>query len=572
MTFFAELQRRNVPRAAVLYAGAVWALAQGIAQLSPVVGAPEWVARWFLIAAAIGFPFWLAFAWVYEWTPQGLKRESEIVADASIVRSSSRKLDRAIIAVLAIAVVLLLTDRFVAHHDVAGVEAAENSIAVLPFVDMSQARDQEYFSDGLSEEVLDLLTKVPQLKVIARTSSFSFRGKNLDIAHIARTLSVATILEGSVRKSGNTLRITAQLIRTSDSTHLWSETYDRELTDVFKVQDEIAGAVVGALKLKLLHAPTASATRITDSVQAHDHLLLGNELMTRGSIESYREAAAEYQRALDLDPRYVAAVVGVANAYSVIADLTGEQSAVDLAIRTADRAIAMAPGNPDALAVRAWLRAQFLWDWNGARADYEAALKVDPNAIDATRRYAWLLATLGKLPEAIALARRVHERDPLGTDGLWTLGLMLNGNGQAAEAADLLRKSGKAATGEYMGIVLVESLILSGRAADVAAATRISPPRVQALGAALAEHALGHTEAAMHALDEIKTRYAAGMAYQVADIYAFRGEADAAFQWLDTAYAQHDGGLATIKFDPFMAPLRADPRYTAMVRKLGLHE
>ena len=572
MRFFAELQRRNVIRAGVLYIGAVWALAQGIAQLAPVFGAPDWVTKWFVIAAAIGFPFWLAFAWVYEWTPQGLKRESEVAADASIVRATGRKMDRAIIAVLAIAVVLLLAERFVPHRGEASAPVAENSIAVLPFVDMSQARDQEYFSDGLSEELLDLLAKVPQLKVIARTSSFSFKGKNLDIAQIAHQLGVATILEGSVRKSGNTLRITAQLIRTSDSVHLWSDTYDRELTDVFKVQDEIAGAVVDALKLKLLQAPTVSAARLTDNTQAHNHYLLGQELMARGSIASYREAAAEYQRALDLDQNYVAAIVGIANAQAAVADLTGDAAAADIALHTADRALAAAPGNPDALAVRAWLRMQFLWDWAGARADYEAALEADPNAIDAMRRYAWLLAALGRLPEAIAPARRAHERDPMGTESTWALGLLLTGSGKAAEAADLMRSSGKAASSEYVGLVLVESLVLSGQAADVSAATSASAPRVQLLGAAFAEHALGRADASTRALDELISHDAAGMAYQIADVYAWRGETDVAFRWLETAYAQHDGGLTTIKFDPFMAPLRADPRYVALVRKLGLPE
>src|SRR5215471_8104108 len=198
--FFAELRRRNVIRAVILYLGAVWALAQGISQLGPSLGAPEWATRWFLVAAGIGFPFWIAFAWFYEFTPEGLKRESEIDPAESVTHRTGRKLDFAIIGVLVVAVVLLLTDRFVLRHGVNQVaDVPEHSIAVMPFADMSQAKDQEYFSDGLSEELLDLLAKVPGLQVTGRTSSFSFKGKNEDLASIGRSLHVAHVLEGSVR-------------------------------------------------------------------------------------------------------------------------------------------------------------------------------------------------------------------------------------------------------------------------------------------------------------------------------------------------------------------------------------
>jgi len=215
-SLFAELRRRNVFRAAAFYLAAAWLLAQVVTQILPVFDAPSWLLRWVIAALAVGFPFWIAFSWFYEWTPEGLKRESDVEPRESIARLSGRKLDFAIIGVLAVAVVLLLTDRFVLRHGVnvrGDTATPAQSIAVLPFVDMSQSKDQEYFSDGLSEELLDLLAKIPQLKVIARTSSFSFKGKDADVATIARALNVATVLEGSVRKSGNTLRVTAQLKR-----------------------------------------------------------------------------------------------------------------------------------------------------------------------------------------------------------------------------------------------------------------------------------------------------------------------------------------------------------------------
>ena len=249
ISILAELKRRNVLRAGVLYAGAVWALAQGIAQLTPVVEAPEWIARWFLVAAAVGFPFWIAFAWLYELTPQGLKRESEIAPDDSIAHSTGRKLDKWIIAVLALAVVLLITNQFVldrgaSRHaqsaDAGTIGAAlakvpAKSIAVLPFVNMSGDPKNDYFSDGITEEILNALAQVPKLKVAARTSAFAFKGKEEDLRKVGEVLDVATVLEGSVQKSGDEMRITAQLIDTRSGYHLWSEKYDRKLTSIFAV-------------------------------------------------------------------------------------------------------------------------------------------------------------------------------------------------------------------------------------------------------------------------------------------------------------------------------------------------
>src|SRR5262249_41598731 len=224
---------------------------------------PDWGTRWFVIACAIGFPFWIAFAWFFEFTPEGLKRESEIDPADSITARTGRKLDFIIIGVMAVAIVLLLTDRFVLRHGVnleSGIAIAEKSIAVLPFVNMSSDKEQEYFSDGMSEELLNLLAKIPALHVAARTSSFSFKGKDAPIPQIAKALLVANVLEGSIRKSGDQVRITAQLIRAADGYQLWSETYDRKLDDIFKIQDEISAKVVAQLKVTLLGAAPKSRT------------------------------------------------------------------------------------------------------------------------------------------------------------------------------------------------------------------------------------------------------------------------------------------------------------------------
>ena len=291
-SLFAELRRRNVFRAGAFYVAATWALAQGISQLGPAFGMPDWGTRWFVIACAIGFPFWIAFAWFFEFTPEGIKRERDVEPGESITPHTGRKLDFAIIGVLAIAVVLLVTDRFVLHHGVnaqADIAVSAQSIAVLPFVDMSQSKDQEYFSDGISEELLNLLAKIQTLHVAARTSSFSFKGKDVPIPEIANTLHVANVLEGSIRKAGDQIRITAQLIRAADGYHVWSETWDRKLDDIFKIQDEIAGKVVEELKVTLLGA--APTVRTTDP-DAYALYLQARQVGRQGTTEAFQQSDA----------------------------------------------------------------------------------------------------------------------------------------------------------------------------------------------------------------------------------------------------------------------------------------
>jgi TolB-like protein len=269
LSLIAELKRRNVFRVSAAYLALGWIVTQVTSTVAPWLHLPEWVGPVVLWIGVIGFPFVVMFAWIYELTPEGIKRESEVDPSASVTHHTARRLDYVIIALLVAAIGLFAFHEFrpaakkrvtvvarMTPQAVPGaapsVAGADRSVAVLPFVDMSAGKDQEYFADGISEELLNLLAKIPQLRVIARTSSFSFKGKEVDIAEIAKKLNVANVLEGSVRKSGDTLRITAQLIRASDSSHVWSETYDRKMTDVFAVQDEIAAAVVEQLKVTLL--------------------------------------------------------------------------------------------------------------------------------------------------------------------------------------------------------------------------------------------------------------------------------------------------------------------------------
>ena len=392
MSLIDELKRRNVFKAGAAYLALGWVVTQVTSTVAPVLHMPEWIASVVVWIGVIGFPFVIMFSWIYELTPEGLKRENQVDRTTSITHVTSRRLDHIIIGLLVLAIGLFAFDRFsprkaepVAASDeattpaiksaaapstaAASPAASDSSIAVLPFVDMSQSKDQEYFSDGLSEELLNLLAQIPQLRVIARTSSFSFKGKEVDVAEIAKTLNVANVLEGSVRKSGDTLRITAQLIRTADSSHLWSETYDRQLTDVFKVQDEIAAAVVAQLKVKLLPAQQVTNPHRTANTEAYNQYLLGNQFFNRNSLEGYHFAVEAYRKAITLDPAYAAAYAGLAYAEIYTSDYaeTPEENAAgrQRALAAADKSTALAPDLAEGYAVRAWLRSSITWDWSG---------------------------------------------------------------------------------------------------------------------------------------------------------------------------------------------------------------
>ncbi len=359
MSFLAELQRRNVLRAGVLYAGAVWALAQGLAQLLPLFGDYEWIARWFVIAGIVGFPFWIAFAWFYEFTPQGLKRESEIAADASIARSTGRKLDKWIIAVLTVAVVLLLTNTFVWHKD-SGLDGSSvasdipaKSIAVLPFDDLSPAHDHGYFSAGMAEELLNALAKVQDLKVAGRASSFYYGNHNADLRTIGKALNVANVLEGSVRTQDQAVRISVQLIRTSDDFEVWSQSYDGNLSNIFDVQERIARAIADHLQIVLGgDQKTRLVPVATTSAEAYTNFVTAQTLVNKRVGDSLPLAIALLQKATALDPRFSRAWAKLAVAYAVLpqyshADWKASWKTSDDA---AHRALALDPGDAEAYA------------------------------------------------------------------------------------------------------------------------------------------------------------------------------------------------------------------------------
>ena len=363
--FFAELKRRNMLRAALLYIGAVWAIAQGIASLTPALGAPSWLTFWFVVAAAIGFPFWLLFSWLYEFTAQGLKRESEAPPTAADTRRTGRKLDRAIIAVLVVAVALLLTNTFVWHKgaglqsQAAGAQTVPakiptKSVAVLPFEDLSPGHDHGYFSAGMAEELLNALEKIQGLKVAGRASSFYYGSHDADLRTIGNALNVANVLQGSVRTQNDVVRISVQLVRTGDGFEVWSQSYDGDLHNIFGVQERIARAIADHLKVVLTGSEQARLVPVaTTSAEAYADFVTAQTLVNKRVGDSLPRAIALLQKATALDPKFARAWSKLAVAYAVLPQYVADEdwpSSWQASDQAAQHALILDPDDAEAYA------------------------------------------------------------------------------------------------------------------------------------------------------------------------------------------------------------------------------
>jgi serine/threonine protein kinase/Tfp pilus assembly protein PilF len=447
---------------------------------------------------------------------------------------------------------------------------SDKSIAVLPFVDMSEKKDQGYFSDGLSEELITSLAQIDDLQVIARTSSFHFRGKETPIAEIGSTLSVANVLEGSVRRAGNAVRVTAQLIRADSGLSLWSQTYDRDVKDIFQVQDDIAAAVVAALKLKLLPTQGLDPHR-SDNPEAYNQFLLARQFGRRGNLEDTERAVAAYSRAIALDPGFAAAYAGLAFAETAIATSTQDAARFSSARDAAEKALELSPQLADAYRARAQLRLETL-DFAGARADSEQAVALTPGDSRVQGLYGAQIAAFGKIPQAIAAMNKAIELDPLNGYAWANVGLFLTENRDYPAARRALERAvAITPSNDAFHFALGQLDMLEGRLTDALEEfQKLGGDGVRRMGDAMIEYANGHEKQSQQALKELIAKHANDMAYQVGDVYAWRGDQDKAFEWLERAYQQRDSGLNGIAYDPLLAGLQRDSRYGALLKKLKL--
>jgi len=414
MSFVDELKRRNVIRVAMVYAIVAWLIAQVTELAFDSFGTPDWAIKTVLFLLVIGFPLALLFAWAFELTPDGLKREKDVDRSKSITPRTGRKLDYSIIAVLVLALAYFAADKFLldAPRDVEAPQTtADKSIAVLPFVNMSSDPEQEYFSDGMAEELLNVLSKIPGLRVSARTSSFQFKGENLDIVKIGQQLNSSLVLEGSVRTSGTSVRITAQLIDAASGFHLWSETYDRQIEDVFAVQDEISAAIVAELQEHLgLQVGAAPRVRAAENPAAHEAYLRGLYLVAQDTFAGRREAVDQFERALSHDPDYAIAHAGLARA--ILGPMSGAEVRPRAALHV-KRAMELDPTLAEVHVAQGILFYHEL-RFEDALTSFRRAVQINPNYAAA---YGWmgliLNLDLGRYDEAFPMRETAMRLDPL---------------------------------------------------------------------------------------------------------------------------------------------------------------
>ena len=452
------------------------------------------------------------------------------------------------------------------------------SVAVLPFADLSPLHDQEPFSDGIAEEILNALAHVEGLRVAGRTSSFFFKGKSVKLADIGHELNVGTVLEGSVRKDSNRVRITVQLINVADGYHLWSETYDRELTGVFALQDEIAHHVVGALRVKLLpgRGPASIAQRGTQA-QAYLEYLEGRQFYSLASAEGYLRAVQAFNKALAIDPAYAPAWADLAVALDYQWSYGGSAAEYEehkkRAVEAAERSVALDSTLADGYRARGYVRAILQRDWAGAQEDMERALALNPGDADARSRYAiFVLAPLGRLTEAIQYCLRATEVDPLAAQAWNALGLLYLNDAQFERAIAALRRSLELSPKHaFAAWNLTRALLAMRRPDEALAVARGSGDEASRLAAlALAEHALGHAREAEQAMEALVSLGPHRSAYYLAEVHGFRGDREQALTWLERALDEHDRRLFEVRYDLSFRALRSEPRYHALLAKMNL--
>jgi len=466
MSFFEELKRRNVFRVGIAYAVAAWVLLQIVDLVLDNIAAPDWVMQVFMLALAVGFPIAIIIAWAFEVTPEGVKLEKNVDRSQSIARETGKQLNRGIIVILSVAVVFLLTERF--REQAPGSDAlptkpaettrgpekldlaaaqkpvAQKSIAVLPFRDMSATGDQGYFGEGIAEELLNGLVRLDKLKVASRTSSFALADEDLDVPAIARRLDVTNILEGSVRTAGNKVRVTAQLIDVKNDVHLWSQTYDGSLDDIFGIQDKITRQIIEALRVQLTGGgPAPTAQRLTANPQAYQLYLQGRHLWRQRNAAALQEAIRIFKQATELDPHFHQAWSNLAIAYLNLPDYDSSVDSEDsftLGLAAADKALAIAPRSTEALIIKASYQ-EWHCDLAGAAGLYEKAIAFNPEEPTAHHWYALMLSGLGRQKMALEQIQVAYRIDPMISAVVATQGQVFELLGDFTLADQLFRQA-----------------------------------------------------------------------------------------------------------------------------------
>jgi TolB-like protein len=573
--FFTELKRRNVYKVAVAYAVVAWLLMQIASQIFPFFEIPNWAVRLVVLLLIIGFPIALIIAWAFEATPEGIKRTE--VADAAGQRSRGGAWVYIVLIGAALSVGLFFVGRYTAGHATprpseAATAGSDKSIAVLPLINESGDPKDEYFSDGLSEELIAALAQISGLKVIGRSSSFRFKERKEESKTIGEKLGVSTLLEGTVRKQGDRVRIVAELVNAADGIELWTRTFDRELKDIFAVQEEIARAVAESLKVTLLGSDSAQRSAPTN-VEAHNAYLQGHFHLLRRNVADFRKAIDYYDQAIELDPDYALAYAERSEAWSFIGDLTGQRPIAYPKARTdAEKAVAIAPALAEARAALGWVRCFVDWKFTEGLAELKRAKELSPANPTANDLLARIIAYLGRVDEAEGQARQAVELDPLSTTTQGNLARVLFYAGKVDEADAAARKAAElqpasASSHRWQVLIAVER----GDGETALREAQLEPDEgYRRFELAVAHYVRGDRPAADAALADLIAKAREGFAYQIAEVYAVRGEKDKAFEWLQISFDDRDAGTLSLLVDPLLRGLRDDSRYKNLLAKLGL--
>ena len=584
--FFSELKRRNVYKVAITCAVVAWLLVQAASILLPTFEAPAWVMKAFVVFLALGFVISVMISWAFEATPQGLRRTEDVPPDvaAALPTWSRRKFATFIIAIAVVAGGLLAY-QFLRPKSVPTPrqsEAATKSIAVLPFVNMSADKNDEYLSDGVSEELITALSKITGLQVKARTSSFAFKGKNEDIQKIGELLHVSHLLEGSVAKAGNKLRITAQLIQASDGNHEWSDTYDREMQDIFAVRSEVAQQVADTLKVRLLGEDKRKIDKKpTENLEAYNLYRQGRFYADKLSEEGMTKAVPFFQQAIEKDPRFALAYAGLADNYVIAADaIIPPREAFSKAKEAALKAIELDDSLAEAHASLGLVHYHYDWDWPAAEQELKRAISLNPQSAQSYTLYTHYLAGMGRYDEAKKYGARALELDPLSVSAHWFLGWGAIYAGRSDEAIGFFSKALELdPNNPWTRWFLGRAYLLSGNSSraieEMETGLRFGPDDPLGLGFTGYVYAVTGRRAdalkILQRLDELQKRRFISTISRVY-VYAGLGDKDKAFEWLEKAYQERSDSLAWFRFDPESKSLRSDPRFAALMRKIGFTE
>jgi len=569
--FFAELKRRNVYKVAVAYAVVAWLLLQGASIVLPSFEAPGWTMKVLIAALAIGFPIAVVLAWAFEITPDGIVRAEGESPNKSTESKKGRKLTAIIIALGFAALGLLLFQIF-RSTSATTAPLSDKSIAVMPLVNQSGDPAQEYFSDGLSEELINGLGQIHELRVIGRNSSFHFKGKSDDSRAVGQALGVANLIEGSVRKSGDRLRVIVQLVDVSNGSQRWSQTYDRELKDIFAVQEEIAKSIADQLRVTLLGGkPLASSRPSNQNLAAYNAYLQGKYFYEAGNSESTEKAVSFLDEAIRLDPNYAEAHILKARAWYAIAMFQGAggKEAFEKARAAVKAGLALKPNLPTAHSAMAYI--YIFGDWNLAAAEAELSL-VQEKDTTVLNNLGTVRSMQGRQQEALLLRQQALPLEPADVRVYTNLGSTLLWLDRLDEAEAAYRKALQLRPeGERLHSSLAIVAMLRGQR-DVALreAELERTGSAHDMAVALARFARGDRAEGDSALQQLIETHGENFPFRVAAVYGFRKEPDKGFEWLDHAYSRHDPRLIGLLDETFLRPYQSDPRFAALCNKMGL--